>query len=42
MSAEKIYGVAGNNGSQDRMVFCLKLSQWYSKKDDNIPKLIAI
>jgi hypothetical protein len=25
----------------DRMVFCLKLSQWYTKKDD-IPKLIAV
>jgi hypothetical protein len=25
------------------MFFCLKLSQWYTKKDDNnIPKLIAV
>ena len=37
----KKYGITGN-GSQDRMVFCLKLCQWYTKKDDDIPKLIAV
>ena len=29
------------NDSQDGMVFYLKLSQWYTKKDDNnTPKLV--
>jgi hypothetical protein len=30
------------NGSQDGRVFYRKLSQWYTKKDDNTPKLIAV
>jgi len=41
ISTEK-YGMTGN-GSQDGMVFYRKLSQWYTKKeDDNTPKLIAV
>jgi hypothetical protein len=39
----KKYEVIGSNDSQDGMVFYLKLSQWYTKKeDDNTPKLIAV
>jgi len=35
-------GMTGN-GSQDGRVFYRKLSQWYTKKeDDNTPKLIAV
>jgi hypothetical protein len=35
--------MTGSNGSQDGMVFYRKLSQWYTKKeDDNTPKLIAV
>jgi hypothetical protein len=36
--------MTGSNGSQDGMVFYRKLSQWYTKKEDdnNTPKLIAV